>query len=564
MTKLVDTHPELARQWDKDKNVIDLKDARTKDKKKRWWIGDCGHNWDTATYSRTRDNSGCPYCSGQRVLAGFNDLATLYPGLADEWDDDNPITATEVSAGSHKKFSWVGKECGHVWIASPDNRVRGGTGCPYCAGKKILPGFNDLKTLHPGIAEQWDYDKNTVSPDEVSPGSHKKFWWVCSSQEHHSWEATPKNRTLRNSGCPYCSNHKTDTGTNDITVLFPHLMEEWDFDSNVGVNPETLSKSSHYNAHWVCEDGHKWTAHVSDRTIGKGCRICANKVSKGETELADYVKSILPGIPVLIGNRKIISPYELDIYIPSLNVAIEFNGVYWHSEKMGKDKNYHHEKWLRCRESGVQLITVWEDDWRERQEIVKSMISHKLGVSSQERVYARKTTVVEVPFEQAKEFLDNNHIQGKVSGSVYLGLEYDNDIVAVSVWRKNKNTLYLDRYATSAPVIGGMGKLLKEGKRWGEEHQCEEIVTFANHEVSDGGLYEKLGFTKDRELVPDYSYVVGTQRIHKFNYRLKRFRDDPGLTYQDGLTENELASLNGLWKVWDSGKTRYVMPLTSP
>ena len=141
MTKLVDTHPELARQWDKDKNVIDLKDARTKDKKKRWWIGDCGHNWDTATYSRTRDNSGCPYCSGQRVLAGFNDLATLYPGLADEWDDDNPIAATEVSAGSHKKFSWVGKECGHVWIASPDNRVRGGTGCPYCAGKKILPGF---------------------------------------------------------------------------------------------------------------------------------------------------------------------------------------------------------------------------------------------------------------------------------------------------------------------------------------------------------------------------------------------------------------------------------------
>ena len=192
------------------------------------------------------------------------------------------------------------------------------------------------------------------------------------------------------------------------------------------------------------------------------------------------------------------------------------------------------------------------------------MTSHKLGVSSQEKVYARKTTVVEVPFDQAKEFLDNNHIQGKVSGSVYLGLEYDDDIVAVSVWRKNKNTLYLDRYATSTPVIGGMGKLLKEGKQWGEEHQCEEIVTFANHEVSDGGLYEKLGFIKDRELAPDYSYVVGTQRIHKFNYRLKRFRDDPELTYQDGLTENELASLNGLWKVWDSGKTRYVMPLTSP
>lgn len=177
MSLLIDTHPDLADQWDHEKNVIDLDKARTKDKTKRWWIGDCDHSWDAAVYSRTTYGSGCPYCIGQRVLAGFNDLATLHPDLAREWDDDNPLKSTEVSAGSHKKFSWTG-DCGHSWLASPDNRVRGRTGCPYCAGKKILPGFNDLVTLHPDIASQWNYEKNgDVTPDTISPGSHKDYWF---------------------------------------------------------------------------------------------------------------------------------------------------------------------------------------------------------------------------------------------------------------------------------------------------------------------------------------------------------------------------------------------------
>lgn len=186
------------------------------------------------------------------------------------------------------------------------------------------------------------------------------------------------------------------------------------------------------------------------------------------------------------------------------------------------------------------------------------MISHKIGVNDSRRVYARNTTIVSLNYTDSSHFLDINHIQGEVPGSLYLGLQDGDDIVAVSVWRKNGHTLYLDRYATSTQVIGGMGKLLKTGKRWSKEHNVDKIVTFADHEVSNGGLYEKLGFTLDKEIPPDYSYVVNNKRIHKFNYRKKRFLTDPELTYVEGLTEKELARLNGLPRIWDSGKTRYI------
>ena len=143
---------------------------------------------------------------------------------------------------------------------------------------------------------------------------------------------------------------------------------------------------------------------------------------------------------------------------------------------------------------------------------------------------------------------------------MYIGLEDDKEeIIAVSSWRKNKDVLYLDRYATSCTVVGGMGKLLKAGKEFAQENECSKIVTFSDHQVSDGSLYKNLGFEEDKEIPPDYRYFSEGKRKHKFGYRLKRFKNDPSLIYQPGLTERELAELNGLERIWDCGKTRWVI-----
>ena len=115
--------------------------------------------------------------------------------------------------------------------------------------------------------------------------------------------------------------------------------------------------------------------------------------SKAEKEVAEYVISLLGEDAVETSNRFIINPYELDIYIPELSIAIEFNGIYWHTESQGKDKRYHYNKWEKCKDKGIQLITIWEDEWRDKQDIVKSMLAHKLGVSQDRKVYARNTTI---------------------------------------------------------------------------------------------------------------------------------------------------------------------------
>ena len=246
-------------------------------------------------------------------------------------------------------------------------------------------------------------------------------------------------------------------------------------------------------------------------------------------------------------------------------MAFEYNGLYWHSDKAGKSDTYHYDKWKRCADKGIQLISIWEDDWNYREDIVKRMIAHKLGVSNDRKVYARQTDVVIVDKDDARAFCNAHHIQGYVSGSVYYGLKdrRTDSLVAVSVWKRSGDQLRLERYCTSENVIGGMGKMLKAGVQYAKDNGLSKIVTFSDHDVSDGGLYRRLGFIPDKELKPDYKYIVGGTRVHKFNYRIKRFRDDPNLKYADGLTESELAQLNSLPRVYDAGKTRWAINAVS-
>jgi hypothetical protein len=213
-------------------------------------------------------------------------------------------------------------------------------------------------------------------------------------------------------------------------------------------------------------------------------------------------------------------------------------------------------------EKGIQLITIWEDDWRYHPDIVKSMISYKLGVSTEPRVYARNTLLKRPSAMEASRFMNQYHIQGYASGSVRIGLAFDNKMVACAIFRKrNDDTLELVRYATSCQVIGGLGKILSHinDSQQGFHH----IITFSDHMVSDGSMYRKLGFHQDGELRPDYMYIVDGCRAHKFGYRLRRFRDDPHLQYKDGLSESQLALLNHIDKVYDAGKTRWVLDISA-
>ena len=553
---LASTYPHIASQWDHKKNgELTPEDVTAGSQKKVWWLCEKGHSYQSIVGNRTKGLQGCPYCSGRKVLAGFNDLATMQPDIAAQWDyKKNATSPNQVSPGSNKHVWWVCGE-GHSWKSRIADRKR--FGCPYCAGRKALAGFNDLATVFPSIAKQWDSEKNTLLPHQVLPGSNKHVWWVCDMG--HNWKATVISRT-NGSGCPYCSGKSVLSGFNDLATVSPSIAAQWDSEKNGDFPPSQVTSGSGAKVWWICENGHSWKAVVADRKRF-GCPHCCNKVSKQETELAEYVGSMLSDETTMVtSNRSLLGGLELDIYIPDLDIAIEYNGLYWHAESQGKDKNYHYNKWKMCADQGIQLITIWEDEWRDKQEVVKSMLAHKLGVSNEKRVYARNTFVSLLDHTVAQKFLDMHHIQGAVSSSAYIGLHDDcGNVVAVSAWKKNRDIIYLDRYATSATVIGGMGKLLKAGRQYAMDHGCVSIVTFSDNCVSNGKLYEQLGFVKDKELPPDYKYMVAGERRHKFGYRLKRFKNDAELVYVEGMTEYELAKLNSLHRIWDCGKTRWVM-----
>lgn len=562
---LMTTHPTIASQWHPINNLpVTVDQISAGSSKKVWWLGKCSHEWQARVSSRCGDNQNCPYCSNQAILIGFNDLATTHPEHAAQWHPQKnlPLTPQDLNAGSNKKVWWLGK-CGHEWQARIYSFTNSNsTGCKTCQRHITVIGETDLKTTHPDLVKEWHPTKNgDLVPEMFVSGSGKRIWWTCA--RGHEWATAIANRAKTQTGCPRCTANNVPiiSGTNDFHTLQPILATEWHPVLNGGDLPSNFTANSGRKIWWLCSKSHHWEARISDRTRTDnptGCPTCAAgiSISKAEQKIADFLTS--QGFAIKQSARSVLKGMELDIYIPSKNMAVEYNGLYWHSEKAGKDKKYHHAKWAAAKAAGIQLIQIWEDEWNTNPEQIKAMLLHKLGVSAAPKIYARNTHIKVLRKKEIEEFLNLHHIQGFSSGSYYLGLVDKNTdvLVSVIVLRKEpNNTLNIIRYATSNNVVGGFTKLLSYAEKF---YMPDRFITFSDHCVSDGGLYKNNGFIADKELAPDYRYVIKGVRQHKFGYRLKRFRNDPNLQWEEGKTERELADLNRIPRIWDAGKTRWV------
>lgn len=198
--------PELVRQWDIPENRdFDPDQTGYASHKKIWWRCDKGHKWQAMISDRVTKDVGCPYCANRKVLEGYNDLASTYPKLASQWhlSKNGSLTPKMVTHGSCKSVWWQ-CELGHEWKAAIGNRATKGHGCPYCAGKKAWPGFNDLATVEPELMKEWHPTFNQgIDPTRIMPCSRKRVWWRC--PEGHEWETYLFNRTIYRSGCPFCA-----------------------------------------------------------------------------------------------------------------------------------------------------------------------------------------------------------------------------------------------------------------------------------------------------------------------------------------------------------------------
>lgn len=295
----------------------------------------------------------------------------------------------------------------------------------------------------------------------------------------------------------------------------------------------------------------------------KLCTICnpvnSYNISGLQLQIQDFIKSNYNG-DMLFNNRDIIKPYELDIYLPDLKIAFEFNGLHWHNE-LHKDNNYHLNKTEQCEKIGLKLIQIYEDDWLYKDNIVKSRILNLLNKS--EKIYARKCEIKEINDNKIiREFLDNNHIQGFVGSSIKIGLFYNNELVSLmlfgslrkSLGRNSSHRSYeLLRFCNKLnfSVIGSASKLFKY---FLQKYNPELIETYADRSWSSGKLYENLGFDFVHKTSPNYYYIIDGIRKHRFAFRkdilIKNGADK-------NKTEHQIMTEKGFYRIYDSGHLKY-------
>lgn len=285
---------ELRQEWDCERNTLDINSVTHGSNKKVWWKCQKGHTWEASVKSRTAGR-GCPYCAGKKVMEGVNDLATIYPEIAKEWDygRNTQITPKDVLPRSHKKVWWIidGKSkieaianrTINYEIKKAEKNVETIGGC-----KKVEEGVNDLATLYPDLASEWHSEKNgNLTPFDVLPTSSKKVWWKLNHKDDESgkeftfeWEAAINSRTLKGAKCPYLAGKKAIRGYNDLATIRPDLLLEWDYDNNIE-KPEEVMVASRKKISWRCKKGHMWIATVEAKAKGRAecpfCRIDENE-----------------------------------------------------------------------------------------------------------------------------------------------------------------------------------------------------------------------------------------------------------------------------------------------
>jgi|688.fasta_scaffold216548_2 hypothetical protein len=283
--------------------------------------------------------------------------------------------------------------------------------------------------------------------------------------------------------------------------------------------------------------------------------------SKSEKEIEEFIKSL--GVNINICDKKQLNGIELDLFLPDYNVAIEYNGLYWHSENRGKHKNYHIDKTLKCLEKNIQLIHIFSDEWLRKKDIIKNRIINLLKINKT-KIYARNCKISTLTNEEKSYFLNHNHLQGNDKSSIYFGLKYNDEIVSVISFGslrkilgnkvKTNDEYELYRYCSNN-VIGGFTKLLKY---FIKEYSPKKIITYSNRNWSpsnDFCFYSKVGFKFIGETKPNYSYTKKYDvREHRFNYRKDKLVK---LGYDKNKSESQIMSELGYDKIWDTGNLKY-------
>ena len=433
-----------------------------------------------------------------------------------------------------------------------------GDPCPTCKKER---GIGEKRYKSPTTKEnfierfkQSHGDKYNYSKS-VFNGARKEVEIIC--EKHDSFFQKVYNH-INGSGCIKCgwdaSREPLKSNTEFIEQCIDKHGDKFDYSKTnytKAVNKVTITCPKHGDFEKIARDFTNASPH--------GCPTCAHTTSEFEINIKNYLEKF--NIKPETRTKKIINPFEIDIHCQEKKIAVECNGIYWHSELQGKDKNYHLNKTKLCNSRGIKLIHIFENEFLYKEKIVKARLKNIFGFNNY-RIFARKCKVKEINSQLKDKFLNKYHIQGSDKSSIKLGLFYKSRLVAVMTFCKNRKALgkshvegewELSRFATvqNFSITGGAGKLLKYFER---NFKPKKITSYADKRWSEGNLYEKLGFDKIRESKPNYWYFKGYKRelTHRFTFR-KSELSKKLKTFDPNKTEWQNMQDNGWDRIWDCG-----------
>lgn len=497
---------------------------------------------------------GCPECKKQTLSKLKKKTQETFIQEARSVHGDKYDFSEAVYIDSTTKVKVICPEHGEFLISPHD--ILKGVGCVKCARVYSPTTEEFIKKARSIHGEKYDYSKTSYVNNRT------KITIIC--PEHGEFKQTPHNH-LAGQGCPYCGCEKRtkhNTYTNEQFI---------DKANAVHMGKYIYAKTHVEDGKYVtitCPKHGDFTQSKSDHLMGCGCPKCGMVVSKGEDEIFDYVSEFLDkNAEKRVKN--LLWPMELDIYSPSNKIAIEFDGVLWHSEKYRPDKFYHLNKTNACKKIGIRLLHVFEDEWTEKKPIVLSMLNNIFG-KTKRKIYARQCEIRNVKPDEKNSFLEENHLQGKCPSTYAYGLYHDGELVSLMTFGKlRQQKRFNEDYDTSwellrfcnslnTTVIGGASRLLKH---FITVVKPSRIVTYADKRWSDGNLYFKLGFHHKWDSKPNYHYVINGRREPRFKYRKGELIKQG---FDNTKSEHEIMMERKIYRIYDCGSIVFEMrPTTS-
>lgn len=467
--------------------------------------------------------AGCARCRGNGKLTTEDFIERARGAHGDTYDYSRSEYTT-----SKKKLTIVCRIHGEFEQVAGEH-LRG-SGCPRCAGKD-----KDSRTVVEEFLEAHGdlYDYSRV----VYTGAFSDVTIVC--REHGEFNQTPSNHRA-GSGCPECS-------ASSRTITLEWCMEtatkihgdrySYDVsDFSLMKNETTILCPEHG------EFNMSWSRHINQRA---GCPTCNSTVSKPHQMVIDMVANLVGEDNVIVNDRNTLSGYELDVLVPSRNLAIEVDGLYWHSAQHKTDRNYHQIKQDLSRQAGVKLIQFWDQEIIQTPEIVSSMIANSLGMTPN-KVYARRCDLVELSPREYREFLGKNHLQGAINSGRRYGLALEGELVSVMGVSTRRGRLTIDRFASkiNTVVVGGFSRLLARLKG-------AEVYTHSANRYASGEVYQAHGFSMETEHPYTLYYTDGTRLYSRNRYQKHKLKDMKG--YSDDKTADEILRESGIHPIYAAG-----------